>query len=459
MNLEKFAGAMRRQSLILVGVMLIGALTFAAVMLFFRTYAASAGVVAFSSGLSSSGGDSATADPLKDPSSALVAPQDVPALVDSTPLLTAVVRAAKLGTPNAKTLDALKRRIKIKNTIGSEIISLSVTDRVPERAIATVNVLTEQLRTFESRLATARYDALIGDLRGQIQARADALRSLDVRIAALSGHDPFLSADDGSTPVSQQIIALQQQYNQVQATLQADGSALAVAARRPGLARALAAEEIITADPAFVARRTQFGKDVAQRDQTEAGYTEAFPGLAGLNDQVEREKDSLLSAQRKASADPGLSKTYVAALLDANKAAGAFASDKAQLAQIRAQLHAAKIHLDDLNAEGGPSVQLSTLRRNRDAESDAFASLSQRLAQTIADRSQAASIGTVVIVDPAIEALPTPLSQPAVVAALALVAFGWLAISLALAADAYDTRLRDRGAVERLYGRPVLTTV
>jgi uncharacterized protein involved in exopolysaccharide biosynthesis len=107
----------------------------------------------------------------------------------------------------------------------------------------------------------------------------------------------------------------------------------------------------------------------------------------------------------------------------------------------------------------GETVKLATLRREREAAAAAYAALSQRLASTLADRAQAASIGTVVIVDPAVEATPTLLSQPAALALIIGTICVWLAITLALAADAYDTRLHDRGAVERLYGRPVLTTI
>jgi uncharacterized protein involved in exopolysaccharide biosynthesis len=164
----------------------------------------------------------------------------------------------------------------------------------------------------------------------------------------------------------------------------------------------------------------------------------------------------LKRAERAATSDPALSSTYVAAQLDANKAASAYANDRAQVAAISAELDEARAHLE---GSRGETIQLGALRRERDAATTAYAALSQRLASTLADRAQAESIGTVVIVDPAVEATPTLLSQPAALALIIGTLCIWLAITLALAADAYDTRLHDRGAVERLYGRPVLTTI
>ena len=450
MNLQQIVSALRRQTFILVGVLLLGACIFAWAVTLGRSYEATASVVAFASADTNAAHGS---DPLHDPSAAVITPQDVPPLVHSSPLLAAVSKSVHLEPRLAATL---KKRIRTKNTLGSEMVALSVTDTQPERAVTTVNAVTQQLRAFESQIATARYDGLIRDLREQLATRAASLQGMDARIAALTESDPYLNPETGASQINQQILGLNQQLDQVAATARGDASALAIAAHRPALARKLAGREIILADPTFRERHTQIGKDLAQRDQTAAGYTSAFPGLAGINDQVAREGSSLKRAERAATSDPALSSTYVAAQLDANKAASAYANDRAQVAAISAELDEARAHLE---GSRGETIQLGALRRERDAATTAYAALSQRLASTLADRAQAASIGTVVIVDPAVEATPTLLSQPAALALIIGTICIWLAITLALAADAYDTRLHDRGAVERLYGRPVLTTI
>jgi len=452
-NPTKLLGALKRQALIVAGVILIGIVVFAWAVTLGPKYQATASVVAFASGGALGFQNPSRSDPLADPSSAVIVPSDVSALIRSAPLLTAVAQSVHLTPTLAKTL---KKRVSTKNTMGSEVISLEVTDNVPERAIATANAFASQLRTFESELATSRYDGLIRDLRGQVRKRAEGLRALDARIASFSARDPYLSAEMGTAAINQQIVMEQQQYAQALANERADAATANVVAQRPALARKLADQEIIMNDPEFKERLTQFGKDAAKRDLTAAGYTTAFPGLAGINEQVARENASLRQAERAATSDPARSKAYVDAQLDANKARAALAADRAQLAAIQAQLSEARAHL---SGSGGAAVQINSLRRDRDAANAAFVVLSQRLATTIADRSQAASIGTVVVVDPAVEAMPTLLSQPSVLAVAIGFSFAWLAISIALAADAFDNRLHDSGAVERLYGRPVLTTI
>jgi capsular polysaccharide biosynthesis protein len=453
MNLEKLTGALRRQRVIVIATLLIGALVFAWMLSHGRTYEASANVVAFASAGAAGMKEGSKSDSLADPSSAMIGPQDVPALVRSAPLLDAVARSANLDPKDAATL---KKRVKAKASIGSEVISLTVSDSVASRAIATVNAVARELKAFESHLATERYDALLHDLRAQVHARSAELRELDLQIVAVTAADPYLSAESGAVQLEQRLVALQQQLDQARATATADRSALAVASRRPELARQLAGREIVLGDPEFKERLTQFGKDAAQRDQTAASYTDAFPGLSGLNDQISRENASLARAERNAAADPSRSASYVSAQLDANKAAAAYAADSAQLATLSTELGATRAHLDGSRT---PTVQLASLKRERDAAAAAFATLSERLAGTVADRSQAASTGTVVIFDPAAEAQPTLLSRPPVLGVMFGLVFLWLAISLAIFADAYDTRLHDRDSIERLYGRPILTSL
>jgi uncharacterized protein involved in exopolysaccharide biosynthesis len=323
-------------------------------------------------------------------------------------------------------------------------------------AVKEVNVLGAELQRFEQQIAMSRYDLLIADLRAQLAHRASALHVTDAKIAALAAQDPFVTADNGNTAINQRLMQLEQQRDQLRTTMLGDAKAAAIAAERPRLTRDLANREIVLNDPVFQSLRSQYGKDLAQLNVMKAGYTDNFPGLSGLNDQVTREARSMQSEEARATAQPAKSASYVNALLDKNKADATYASDRAQLAALDGEVRDMTARLQ---GSQDAATQLAALRRDRDAGTQQYTELSNRLGQAIADRSQAGSINAVVILDKATGAAPTMLSRPTVVGVALAIVFAWLAITLAFVADAADGRLRTRTTIEELYGKPVLTQV
>jgi uncharacterized protein involved in exopolysaccharide biosynthesis len=227
-------------------------------------------------------------------------------------------------------------------------------------------------------------------------------------------------------------------------------------AKRPELTRDLASQEIVQNDPVFQSLRTQYGKDLALLNNQRAGYTDAFPGLTGFKNQVARESDSLAGEQARATANPAKSAAYVSAQLDQNKSQAAVLNDRAQLAAVQGQIAAMHAHLDSSHAE---NLSLASLRRDREAGNQAYAHLADRLAVAQADRAQAASINSIVLLDAATSAEPALLSRPPLIAVALGAMFLWLAITLAFVADAADSRLRTRTTIEDLYGTRVFTSV
>jgi uncharacterized protein involved in exopolysaccharide biosynthesis len=440
---------LRRQWVIVAAVLLIGAVAFAWAVTMGRKYNATTTVLA----VSSQSADSATLDPQKDPTHAAISPADLPALLRSTTLMKRVgVQLHLTADQTAK----LGGAIKAKTSLASDVIPITVTDSDPNRAVAEANAVTRALQHYEQEIAMSRYDLLIRDLQAQLASRRAALQKIDGKINALSTADPYVTADTGTSAINGRIVALEQQRETLRTTLAGDASAAAIAAQRPGVARGLAILEILGNDPVFQNLRNQLGKDLAQLNLEKAAYTDKFLGLKGLQGQVGRESASLDRAQARATSDARKSATYVSTLLDKNKADAAYASDRAQLASLDRAIEAMTSHLASSREEG---VRITALRRDREAGNQAFAHLSDRLAIAIADRSQAAAINSIVLLDNATEATPSLLSRPPVLAAALSVGFVWLAITLAMFADASDKRLRTRTTIEELYGSPVLTHV
>jgi uncharacterized protein involved in exopolysaccharide biosynthesis len=450
MNIGSITEALWRRRLIVVGVLSLGLVAFVAAVSSSRSYTATATVLAASTASSSDGG---VLDPGKDPIAAAVTPQDLPALLRSATVIGRITADLKLSGRDAEKLPS---EIKARTTMNSDLIPIQVTDRNPNRAILAANAATRELARYEREIITSRYSALINDLRNQVADARARLHDVDDRMTALSTGDPYVSAENGTSAINARLVALEQQRDQLRAAMQGDAASAKLVSQRPALARDLANTEIVQNDPIFQSLRTQYGKDLAQLNAQKAGYTESFPGLAGLQDQVTRENASLQAAIGKATAVPGKSNAYVSAELDSNKAQATYAADQAQLATVESEIAAMQQHL---TASGSANVSISALRRDRDAITQAYQQLQLRLAKAIADRSQAASIGSIVVIDPASSVTLPLLARPTVLAIGLGVAFLWLAITLALLVDSTDPRLRTARAIEELYGTPVFTPV
>ena len=115
-----------------------------------------------------------------------------------------------------------------------------------------------------------------------------------------------------------------------------------------------------------------------------------------------------------------------------------------QLTQLQSQL-----------GVGGISTSAASLRRDHDIAEDAYATIAGRLAKAIADRAEAASTGSVIVLDHAqfaSKALPIGLMSAAGLMFLAV----WLALSLALMIDAHSAWFADAQSVEAIYGTKLL---
>jgi uncharacterized protein involved in exopolysaccharide biosynthesis len=449
MDIKQGLAVIWRQRVVVAGVLMIGVLVFCLAAAKTRKFTATASVLA----VSSSSQDAAVLDPSKDPTESAISLADLPNLLGSSVLLNRVGRDMHLSDEATHRLGSA---VKAKLSLGSNVLPVTVTDSNPKRVIGEANAVVNELQKYVQQIAMVRYDLLIKDLRGQLQTREDALAQLDQRIDALTSADPYASYESGTEAISARLVALKAQQDQLRATVAGDVSASALTARRPELARDLASEQIVESDPVVQSLREQYGKDLAHFENERAGYTDAFPGLSGLHNEVQRESAGVAAQVAAATANPGKSAAYVSAELDQNKALSTLAADQAQLASVNAQIAAVQGHLDDSHGE---DVALATLHRQREAGNQAYAQLAGRLAVAEADRAQAASINTIVLLDPATTSAPALLSRPSVIAAALGAIFLWLALTMAFLVDGSDSRLRTRTTIEELYGQPVYTSV
>jgi len=398
-------------------------------------------------------GASALLDPQKDPTTSAVGLNDLQALAVSEAVLGRV--AAELGLSKEKTAK-LPKEVTAKPIFASDVLPIAVTDSNPDLAVSIANALTAELAAYSKKLATGRYDELIANLQGQIVGSRQDLARIDKRIQAVSSKDFYVTPETGTSAIDTRLIALQQQEEQLQAVVGGDQAAAAVTAKEPQISHSLARHEILAQDPAVVAQRESLGKDIAQLNLGLASYTLSYPGLKSYLSQVQKESAAVNRAEDESARDPGDSSSYVAAEIAANRANSTLAADSAQLDAVRAEIDQLQDHLTGSSDEGSLMAQL---RRARAAGEDVYTDLSQRLARASADRAQAGSIGSVVVIDHATGAVPALLGRAPVLGAAIAIATIWLAITLAFLLDGADDRLRTPESIEKLYGKPVFMPV
>ena len=449
MNVKPIAEMVRRQYLIILAVLAAGLALYLVALPVLRKYQAISTVLS----VAGSNADAAPLDPRRDPTQSAVTQKDLPTLLTSQAVLDQVSRKLHLTSTES---EKLYKQIKAKPVFDSDVLPITFTDRSADRAVAGANAVTQALAEYNKTIATRRYDALIGDLSNQLDVRRAKLQIVDSQIAKLSSEDPYVTPDTGTTALNTQLVALEAQRNTVEATMRGDAAAATLAAARPALSKALAGREIVQNDPVVDALKTQYGKDLAQYNLQKAGYTEKYPGLPGLADQVGHENASLNATVAQETSNPAKSSTYVSTLLDANKARGTLAADRAQLGAIQNQITGLLAHLSSSHSAG---TAMSELKRDRTVQEASYGELSTRLANAQADRAQAGTIDSLVVIDRATSATPTTLSQPVVLGAAFTIAFLWLAFTLAFLFDGADNRLRSTDSIEDLYGRPVFTPV
>jgi hypothetical protein len=152
------------------------------------------------------------------------------------------------------------------------------------------------------------------------------------------------------------------------------------------------------------------------------------------------------------SSPHAFSPTVAGVVADQRKAQAIVSGDEAKVAALDQEIGRRSHDL-------GGMAPIALLTLERDAAMDEYRSLSAHRGQTLMDRADALSLGSVVVIDRAIpsEALAGvgPRKLIATFALLSLV----LALGAAFIAEQLDPRLRRAAHIESLYGKPVVATL
>jgi uncharacterized protein involved in exopolysaccharide biosynthesis len=356
------------------------------------------------------------------------------------------------------TFDALRKRIRARVGSESNIMPVQYTGSSPGAAVRGANSLADEVAVFYRELATQRFDSLIADLQRQTSEHARKLARLDGDLQTAAQKYPYIDVSPTvEHSVYQRLIALRSQRDELLSTIGGDKAAAKGARRLISNAQAPAMRDIIENDAAYRSLRDQYLHDSAQLKRLQSRYTGTYPEVQDLQQVVAREQAELAQLLARATAaGPAANLTYAAARDATSKADAQLRSDISRVEILNAQIN----DLNDQISKGGIAAQVARIRRDRDNEQSAYSTLAARLAATVADRSEAASTGSVTVIDHARFASRAVWTTSTYLATAVAFLTIWAAVSLALLLESKKERSGETEDIIRgIYDAPLLGSV
>jgi uncharacterized protein involved in exopolysaccharide biosynthesis len=379
---------------------------------------------------------------------------DMPALLLSDTVLTRFAQQEHLQNPSFKDL---RKAIDAEIMPESAVMPITYKSRYAKGAIDGANALAYDLRDYYREISTRRYDDLAAYLSSALDGERVKIEKADRQIAHLVASDPYFTQSDAAQAIGAQMLALDQQRDQIDATLQSHEIEAQLAGQRMTEMRPTVLSELRANNTNYQSLAQQVAKDRTAEAVLEAQYTGHYDGIKSLQDQITRSNAVLETERKRAEAeDPGNSATYGSLLTARDQAASIYAGDQAQLAAIESQIEQAETHLSKLPQVG---VKIASLRRDRDAATTAYQILAEQRTLTLSQQAQTAALSSITVTDPASVAEPSVGKGALLLPIAAMLAFTLLALALPFGLELIDQRLRRRETIEQLYGRPLIGTV
>jgi uncharacterized protein involved in exopolysaccharide biosynthesis len=360
----------------------------------------------------------------------LVKPKDLTTLATSSLVLQHVKDQLRLTDDLAK----LKSQIRVQVVVESNVMPITYRSQSPGLAVAVPNAVADEVVNAYRGLSTRQYDRLTQQIRSRLAAEQAKIREIDYHYqVSVAGHS-FTGNDQSLDALTAHLHDVEAQRDRAYATLASDAAQAADVPHQLDVSNIR--QQVLDANPEYRAIRDAAATDSAKLSLEKSQYTQNYPGLRGLTDQVARENDSLTKAKQRLLASE-------------------IADDRTQLDVLDREVVAEQARLAGLSR---PGVTADVLRAERDAAEATYQTLSTSLGQALATEAEAASLGSLVVIDRAVRVTPR-LGSVTERAVLGLIIVLGFAILSAFILDAVDLRLDTIKRVEKVYGRPVLASL
>lgn len=379
-------------------------------------------------------------------------PLDMATLVTSQAVTSRALRALHVDLTPAEFADAIVTRPAYQ----SNIMPITFTSTEPDLAVNAANALAHALRDYFLEITRTRFEGLSTYLDGALRKRQEQVVELDRKLDIASAGDPTLAEDGAANTLSARLNSLVSERDRSAAGLA--GSQALAAADGPHLSAIgpLVRQQIAGNDYVYRQLQAQLALDAAQLASQRAQYTPAYPGLKGLAHKIAGEGDSVDARLSELSAKPSEeSYAYVGALVSRDVHASLVASGQAEVSAIDREIAQVRDEIARLPSQG---ARLAALRRERDTARQAYETLAQRREILLAEQAQAATTGTIEIIDEA--RIASVSKKRALLLGIAAgLGFLLLAVTVAYLLDSADRRMLGIDSIAELYGKPIIGTI
>jgi capsular polysaccharide biosynthesis protein len=378
---------------------------------------------------------------------------DLPSIATSTVVLEHARADIKLDVP----LQEMKRRLTAKPPpFKSSILRIQYTDSDGARAALVANAVADELANYYRDISKSRYDADLAGLNAELRKQSDRIREIDrevgpnLRSLLETGDARSATLDGGGNANGNDPQSPARERQLAKATLQGDEARLDALRIDAQTKSAIARKDILEKDALYQSLTAAVATDSATLARYRALYQPDFPGLIELERKVANLNAAVAAEEQRAlTSSDAFSPTLLAAQGEERKAEAVVEADRARLAALDQFVVKERAH----------GTSFASLRLERDAAKENYLAISARIAAALANRADALSLGSVVVVDRAIDSeTQIGLSRRLLSIVLALLILA-ASIGSALLADLLNPRLRRAGQIETLYGKPVIATL
>lgn len=362
----------------------------------------------------------------------LVKPKDLTTLATSSVVLQRV--KDELGL--SETIGQLQSQTRVQVAVDSNVMPITFRSHSADLAIAVPNAIANEVVNAYRDLSTRQYGRLTQRLRSQLAEQRMRILEIEAQYESTVTESSFTGDDQSLDAMTAQLSDLYGQRDQAYATLENDAAQADAAREQSPAATGIIQQQVLNANPEYRDLQDTTAADAAKLAFEQARYSKSYPGLPGLQDQVTRETGFVNREQQRLLASE-------------------VENDRAQLGAVDQQIAAQRQRLVGLSSAG---VGAEVLRAQRDAAEATYQAMSNNLGQAIANEAEAASLGSVVVIDRATTASSWLGNVWARVMLGVIVILG-LAISSAFILDSIDPRLDGTKQVEKAYGRPLLVSL
>jgi hypothetical protein len=313
------------------------------------------------------------------------------------------------------------------------------------------------LTHYYREISTHRYNENERYLDAAVSLQLHRLSALDQKLQNVTARDSYVGSDKAVDNLTSRLDDLESQRGLAYASLVSDSAQSLVAESPSPALKKVIQHEVLQGDPLYNNLRDADAKDAAALAIDMSSYTSRYPGRPGEIAKVNAESGELALQRANAlNSTDAFSPTEAATVAEQQKVAAIVAGDRARVAAFDGLIADTHRRLDDIPRNG---ADITSLRMQRDAAQAEYVGLSNRRAAAVADRAEAASLGSVVVIDRAVRAsaqVGGGSSRLALIVSILILA---CALGSAFLVDAIDPRLRRGDQVETLYGQPLITTL